>query len=131
METNFVDDANVTTLFSGFNKISNFLDRDLVHLNKTIALHKKIISQLSDAIDNIHQNIEYFTEEQRIFLPYISISMDVLVDQNKTWLAIPALSDVDGRSCTNSSVYTKAHDGNFTIHTVVSTSPHIYTTHVF
>ena len=117
-----VDDSNVTNLFSGFNKISDFLDRDLLHLSDSIVSHTEIISQLGNSIVDIHRALDYFVEEQALLFPYISVSMDVFHSSQKTWLAVGALSDVNGQPCSNFTVYEQNSSSNFTLHSNVSIS---------
>ena len=112
LETSLIDNANVVELFSGFNKISNFLDRDLVRINQSILLHKNIISQLTYSIENIHQSLDYFVEGQTIKLPYKSTSVDVFIDQSNIWLVAGSSGDAHGLSCSNTSVFTKTSTGN-------------------
>ena len=119
LETNLVGNSNVTGLFSGFNKISNFLDRDLARINQSIALHKDIISQLTSSITNVHQSLDYFITEQNILVPYKSTAIDVATYQNKIWLVAGSYSDINGQSCSNTTVYTKSGTGNFTEHSNV------------
>jgi len=69
-----------------------------------------MIAQLSDAISDIRQKIDYFVAYEEIPLSYKSISMDVLQRGNNTWLVAGGYNDINGVSCMNTTVFRKQGD---------------------
>ena len=112
LNVNLVDDSNVTQLFSGFNKIAQYVDADLVSFTQSLQEHELMIRQLSEAIMDIHQKLDYFIHVQDLLLPFESRKMDVLVTEHNTILVAGAYRSIYGRSCTNSSLYKKSLDSN-------------------
>ena len=105
LETQLVDNVNVTALFSEATDISNYLKYELDDFQDSILQNQRSISQLSQAISDIRQKIDYFIPYQQIPLNYKAISMDVLQDNVMTWLSAGALSDVYGAGCANTTIY--------------------------
>lgn len=105
METQLVDTVNVTTMFSEATDISNYLTYTLDEFQDSILQNQRSISQLSQAISDIRQKIDYFIPYQEIPLNYKAISMDVFQDNAMTWLSAGALSDVYGVGCANTTIY--------------------------
>lgn len=103
-----MDDSNVTQLFSGFNKIAQYVDADLVSFTQSLLEHELMIRQLSEAITDIHQKLDYFIHVQDLLLPFESRTMDVLVTEHNVILVAGAYRSTYGRSCTNSSLYKKS-----------------------
>ena len=108
LNVNLVDDSNVTQLFSGFNKIAQYVDADLVSFTQSIQEHELMIRQLSEAITDMHQKLDYFIHVQDLLLPFESRTMDVLVSEHNAILAAGAYRSIYGRSCTNSSLYKRS-----------------------
>lgn len=106
LETGLVDSVNVS-IFSEMTRISNFLNYDLSAYEIAVQKNERTITQLSQAIGDIRQKIDYFVPHEQIFLNYKSSSMDVLQKWNMTWLVAGASSDVYDIPCANSTVYRK------------------------
>ena len=105
LETQLVDTVNVTNMFSEATDISNYLTYQLDDFQNSILQNQRSISQLSQAISDIRQKIDYFIPYQEIPLNYKAISMDVIQDNGMTWLSAGALSDVYGVGCANTTIY--------------------------
>ena len=106
LDTGLVDTVNVS-IFSEVTRISNFLNYDLSAYEIAVQKNEQTITQLSQAIGDIRQKIDYFIPHEQIFLNYKSSSMDVLQKENMTWLFAGASSDVYDIPCANSTVYRK------------------------
>ena len=105
LSVNFVDNANVTELFFGFNQISNYIDRDLVTFRRSVQDHSLMILQISDAISDVHQSLDYFIHVQDLLLSYESRAVSVLVTENDVMLMAGAYRNKYGVYCSNSTLF--------------------------
>jgi len=112
LETNLLDDKNVTTLFSEFTKLSDF-DGGLSLYESSITTHTNMIKQILSSLDEIHPKIHFFVQFQDIPLPYQSHSMDVILVGNDVILVAGALKSSDGLSCTDSFMYKQTFNETF------------------
>lgn len=115
-----MDTVNVTTMFSSATTISNYLTGKLDEFEDSVIKNQQTISQLSQAISDIRQKIDYFIHHQKIPLNYQSISMDVFQDGANTWLAAGALRDVYGANCANMTLFKGSTGDQFTEYIHVS-----------